>query len=208
VHYPMVFNDSILRIGCWVHNAHVVSYWRGDRRGRLLPSATSIISDYYPAQRRATALGVYSMGVTLGAVLVFLFGGPIAEIAGSSCGDWLNSVGVGSLFSMIDWDKVEGWRIAFVGVGMPGVLITLIIWRTVAEPPRGYSDDPDIIKVRNASIREALTELKGKPTFWWMALGAALAAVVGYGIFAFQIPFLVREHGLSIRVPRCTLVRL
>ena len=36
------------------------------------PPANSIIGDYYPAKHRATALGIYSMGVTLGAVMAYL----------------------------------------------------------------------------------------------------------------------------------------
>ena len=163
------------------------------------PPANSIISDYYPAKHRATALGVYSMGVTLGGVLAFLFGGPLAGMEGATFGNWLASIGLGGLFSGIDWANVEGWRIAFIVIGAPGVLIALLLLLTVKEPPRGYSDPPDAVKQDRASARETLKELAGKPTFWWMAIGAALVAFVGYGLFTFQIPFLVREHGLSVR---------
>ncbi len=163
------------------------------------PPANSIISDYYPAKHRATALGIYSMGVTLGGVLAFLFGGPLADMQGATFGNWLSNIGLGGLFSSIDWNNVEGWRIAFIVIGGPGVLIALLLLLTVKEPPRGYSDPPDAARVDRASAREALKELAGKPTFWWMAIGAALVAFVGYGLFTFQIPFLVREHGLSVR---------
>lgn len=163
------------------------------------PPANSIIGDYYPAKNRATALGVYSMGVTIGGVLAYLFAGPLAGMEGASFGNWINSIGLGGLFSGIDWANTEGWRIAFVVIGLPGVLIALLLLWTVKEPPRGYSDPPDATKLEKASIGETLKELSGKPTFWWMALGAALVAFVGYGLFTFQIPFLIREHGLSVR---------
>ncbi|MEM9668568.1 MAG: MFS transporter [Pseudomonadota bacterium] len=163
------------------------------------PPANSIISDYYPPNKRATALGIYSMGVTLGGVLAFLFGGPLAEIDGASFGNWISSVGLGWLFSGLDWSTIEGWRIAFVVIGMPGVLVAIVLSLTVKEPPRGYSDPPDSQGLKKASMREAFSELSGKPTFWWMTLGASLVAFVGYGMFTFQIPFLVREHGLSVR---------
>jgi len=163
------------------------------------PPANSIIADYYPAKHRATALGVYSMGVTLGAVLAYLFGGPIADMQGASFGAWLESMGVGGLFKGLNWAEIEGWRIAFVVIGLPGILIALILWGTVKEPPRGYSDNPEEVKTEKASISETLRELSGKPSFWWMTIGAALVAFVGYGLFTFQIPFLVREHGLSVR---------
>lgn len=163
------------------------------------PPATSIISDYFPANQRATALGIYSMGVTVGAVLAFLFGGPIADVSGASFGLWLQQIGLASYFTPIDWSNVEGWRIAFVVVGAPGVIVALIVWATIKEPPRGYSDDPADIKLEKASIKETLSELKSKPSFWWMSLGASITAIVGYGLVTFLIPFLVREHSLSVR---------
>lgn len=163
------------------------------------PPANSIIGDYYPAKKRATALGIYSMGVTIGGVLAFLFAGPLADMEGQTFGNWLDSIGIGGLFSGIDWATTEGWRIAFVVIGVPGVLIALVLMMTVKEPPRGYSDPPGTEKLARASTKETLRELSRKPTFWWMTIGAALVAFVGYGIFTFQIPFLVREHGLSVR---------
>ncbi len=163
------------------------------------PPANSIIGDYYPAKSRATALGIYSMGVTLGGVLAYLFGGPIAAISGADFEVFLNSVGVGGLFSGIEWSTVEGWRIAFVVIGLPGVLIGLLLMLTIKEPPRGYSDPPGSQSLLRSSTKETFKELASKPSFWWMAMGAALVAFVGYGLFTFQIPFLMREHGLGVR---------
>lgn len=163
------------------------------------PPANSIIGDYYPPKSRATALGIYSMGVTIGGVLAYLFAGPIAEMEGATFGAWLDSIGIGGLFSGINWETTEGWRIAFVVIGLPGVLIAAILLFTIKEPPRGYSDPPSANKVEKAGLKETLKELSGKPSFWWMAIGAALVAFVGYGLFTFQIPFLMREHGLGVR---------
>ncbi len=163
------------------------------------PPANSIIGDYYPAKHRATALGIYSMGVTLGGVLAYLFGGPLAELSGPTFGAWLNSVGVGVLFSGINWETVEGWRIAFVVIGLPGVAIGALLWFTVKEPPRGFSDPPGSQTLIKSSTKETMQELASKPSFWWMSAGAALVAFVGYGLFTFQIPFLIREHGLGVR---------
>jgi hypothetical protein len=51
--------------------------------------------------------------------------------------------------------------------------------------------------VEKASITETFKELGSKPTFWTMALGAALVAFVGYGLFGFQAPMMQRLHGIS-----------
>ena len=162
------------------------------------PPANSIIGDYFIAKKRATALGIYSMGVTLGSVLANLFGGPIAEMQGADFGSWIGSIGLGALFSGLDWASIEGWRIAFVVVGLPGVLIAMVVYFTIQEPPRGYSDVPDTTAEPNADWSVAFQEIKHKPTFWWMAVGAAMVAFVGYGISSFQAPFLQREHGLGV----------
>ncbi|MFT5012135.1 MAG: MFS family permease [Patiriisocius sp.] len=163
------------------------------------PPANSIIGDYFIARKRATALGIYSMGVTLGAVLANLFGGPIAQMEGADFGAWISSIGLGGLFTGLDWAAIEGWRIAFVVVGLPGVLIALVVLFTIKEPPRGYSDTPDLRTDEPAHWAVAFQELKHKPTFWWMAVGAAMVAFVGYGLTSFQAPFLQREHGLDVR---------
>ncbi len=162
------------------------------------PPANSIIGDYYPVRARAGALGVYSMGVTIGGTLAFLFGGPLAGLDGADFGAWINSVGMGWMFGSLDWASVEGWRIAFVAVGAPGILIALVIWVTMIEPPRGYTDPPGAPKLAKAGFGQAFGELMTKPSFWWMSMGAALVAFVGYGLISFQTPFLMRAHGLSV----------
>jgi MFS family permease len=161
------------------------------------PPANSLITDYFPPKSRANALGIYSMGVTIGGVLAQLFGGSIASIKGEQMGSWLEGLGLGFLFHGIQWETVEGWRIAFVVIGTPGLLIAFLIWFTTKEPPRGYSDPP-AATVEKAGFFEAFAEFARKPTFWTLSLGAAFVAFVGYGLFAFQTPFLMRVHGISL----------
>ena len=163
------------------------------------PPANSLIGDYFIARKRATALGVYSMGVTLGSVLANVFGGPIAQMQGIDVGNWLSGIGLGWLFSGLDWTNIEGWRVAFVAVGLPGVLVAWLVWASIKEPPRGYSDPPSQSADRAPDWSETSAELRRKPSFWWMAIAASLVAFVGYGLISFQAPFLQREHGLSVR---------
>jgi hypothetical protein len=67
---------------------------------------------------------------------------------------------------------------------------------TVKEPPRGYSDPPSAGSSR-AGLRETLKELSTKTTFWTMAAGASLVALVGYGLVGFQAPLAQRLHGVD-----------
>ncbi|MAP95147.1 MAG: MFS transporter [Ponticaulis sp.] len=163
------------------------------------PPANSIITDYFPMKSRANAIGIYSMGVTLGAVLAQVFGGTIAGIDGAEFGAWLNSIGLEFLFGGLDWENIGGWRIAFVIVGAPGILIGLILWLTVREPPRGYSELPGSHSDTKAGFLEGFKEISSKPTFWWGAFGAAFVAFVGYGIQGFQAPFLQRVYDIGVR---------
>ena len=163
------------------------------------PPANSLIGDYFIARKRATALGIYSMGVTLGSVLANLFGGPIAQMQGTDVGNWLTGLGLGWLFGGLDWSNIEGWRVAFVVVGLPGILVAVLVKMSITEPPRGYSDPPTARIDSAPSWRDTFAELRSKPSFWWMAIAASLVAFVGYGLISFQAPFLQREHGLSVR---------
>ncbi|MBY9068321.1 MFS transporter [Hyphomonas sp. WL0036] len=162
------------------------------------PPANSIITDYYPPKSRANAIGIYSMGVTIGGVMAQLFGGALAGLQGPDFGNFIGSMGLGGLFSGINWEEVEGWRLVFVIVGAPGILIAALLWFTVKEPPRGYSDPKGATPVEKAGFFEAFKEFGKKPTFWTLSLGAAFVAFVGYGLIAFQAPFLMRVHGVSV----------
>jgi MFS family permease len=161
------------------------------------PPANSIIGDYFKPSSRANALGIYAMGVTIGGALANAFGGPIATgLTGVNVETWLQAQGMGALLP-IDWSHVEGWRIAFVVIGAPGLVLALIVLFTVKEPPRGYSDPEHMERRDNAGIFETMRELVRKPTFWTMAMGAALTALVGYGLSGFQAPMAQRIHGIN-----------
>ena len=163
------------------------------------PPAQSLIADYFRPSRRATAVSIYALGVPLGGMLASVFGGQLAGIEGAEFGAWINSVGLGFLFGNLDWSQVEGWRVAFVVVGLPGLLLSLIVWRSVKEPPRGYTDPEALQGLEKASFREALAVLSKKPAYRHIVFGAMLASFVGYGVGQFTTSFLLRTHGLSIQ---------
>src|SRR5262245_53608504 len=92
------------------------------------PPANSLIGDYFRPSSRANALGIYATGVTIGAALANAFGGPIAtSLNGPALARWLDGMNLGALFSAVDWAHVEGWRLAFIIIGAPGVIIALIV---------------------------------------------------------------------------------
>lgn len=163
------------------------------------PPAQSLIADYFKPSRRATAVSIYALGVPLGGMLASIFGGQIAGLDGAEFGTWVNAVGLGFIFGNLDWSQVEGWRVAFVVVGLPGLLLSLIVWRTVKEPPRGYTDPAALQGLEKTSFKEALTVLSKKPAYRHVVFGAMLASFVGYGVGQFTTSFLIRTHGLTIQ---------
>jgi MFS family permease len=163
------------------------------------PPAQSLIADYFKPSSRATAVSIYALGVPLGGMFAAVFGGMLAGIDGAEFGRWVNGIGLGGLFGDLDWSTVEGWRIAFVVVGLPGVILGLVVWRSIKEPPRGYTDPASLQGLEKASFGEALKVLAKKPAYRHVVFGAMLASFVGYGVGQFTTSFLIRTHGLTIQ---------
>ncbi len=134
------------------------------------PPAHSLISDYFPPQRRATALSIYACGVYLGSALAFLAGG------------WL----------IIHYD----WRTAFYLVGLPGVVLAVLVATTVRELPRGASEQRSAAAA-SAPLPEVLRFLLRRRAFVLIALGSAVQSLSGYGVITWGPTFLARVHEMS-----------
>ena len=135
------------------------------------PPAHSMIADLYPPEKRSTAMGFYTLGISVGIMLAYLAGGWVAQNI--------------------------GWREAFFIVGLPGLLLALIVRFTVREPQRGESEQrvdsgrhPDLIVVARF--------LLARRSFLYMAFGAGLSAFVGYSIVNFMPSFIVRSFGMEV----------
>ena len=161
------------------------------------PPSNSLIGDYFMPRSRAAALGVFGMGVTIGTAFANGLGGPLGGLTNAAVLSFLGPLGLEHLPSQLGWTGSFGWRFAFLGLGLPGLLIALIMFVTVKEPPRGYSDPPGTTVPEKVGIGETLKELATKPTVGSMSLGAALVAFVGYGVFGFQAPMAQRIAGIG-----------
>jgi len=91
------------------------------------PAAYSLIGDWFPKEKRATALSVYSSGIYIGAGLSIL-------ISGFVVGGWNKAYAHGGApFGL------ASWQAAFLIVGVPGLLLAALVL-TMREPPRGLAD--------------------------------------------------------------------
>lgn len=90
------------------------------------PAAYSMLSDYYPPQRRATVIAIYASGVYIGAGIGIFLGGYILDT-------WAAAYPTNAPFGL------KGWQVAFMVVGIPGLMMSLWV-RTLREPTRGISE--------------------------------------------------------------------
>jgi MFS family permease len=134
------------------------------------PPAHSLIADYFPPEKRATAFAVYASGIYVGVGLGFWIGG------------WINDA--------------YGWRMAFFVVGLPGILMALIVRFTVREPPRGLSDHA-AGKTQEYTIREVWRFFSTLPAARNVSLAGGFHAFVGYGLGAWLPAFFIRVHSMT-----------
>lgn len=164
------------------------------------PPAQSLIADYYTPESRATAVSIYALGVPLGGMFAAVFAGTIAgSLNGPDFADFLANNGLGFLNGLADWRNFEGWQLAFIIVGFPGILLALVVKTTITEPPRGYTDPQSVQQKERVSFSQALSFLRSKPTFWHIVAGATIASFIGYAVGQFSTSFFLRTHGFSLR---------
>lgn len=143
------------------------------------PPSHSLISDYFPVDKRATALSIYALGI------------PFGTMIGSYVGGW----GADEL----------GWRYTFFLVGIPGIFVALIIALTLREPPRGLSDVKSALSADTQAdptpdaprVSEVLNFLWAKVSFRHLSFAAGLHAFVSYGASTWNAPFFTRIHNMS-----------
>jgi len=128
----------------------------------------SLISDYFPVERRATALAINGAGASIGAFIALLAGGFLVD--------------------------AFGWRATFVIFGAPGLLLALLLWRTVTEPVRGAADR---VTVESLSLRDGFSRFLGLPSFWYLTFSAAFNQFANYGFLFFLPIAMMRLHGLE-----------
>ncbi|WP_324733379.1 spinster family MFS transporter [Pseudomonas paeninsulae] len=145
----------------------------------LSPAAYSLIADSFPAERRATAISVYSMGVYLGSGMAFLLGGLVIQFA-SAQGDVLLPV-VG---------EVRPWQLIFLLLGAAGVLFTLLMLAVKEPARRGVGAG---VAVPLADVGRYIRA--NKRTVLCHNFGFAGLAFAGYGSAAWIPTFFIRTYG-------------
>lgn len=136
------------------------------------PPSHSIIADLFPVNKRSTALAIFALGVPLG----LLFGFPIA----------------GRIY------EAWGWRAAFMALGAPGLILAVITFFTLREPPRGMSEVGEQKSTPDApEFLEVWAFMWSQKSLRHLIAGTTLAALIGYAGVNWLPSFLQLSHGMT-----------
>jgi MFS family permease len=140
--------------------------------GGVAPSY-ALISDFFPKERRARALALFSLGIPIGSALGVFFGGWIA--------------------ANLDW------RSAFLIVGLAGLPAALLVKLGIREPVRGGFDTADGKASAPAPpLLTVASTLAATPSFWLLSFGAASGSILGYGLIFWLPSFFSRSFDLEL----------
>ncbi|MGE0741728.1 MAG: spinster family MFS transporter [Hyphomonadaceae bacterium] len=131
------------------------------------PASMSMISDIFPPNQRATAVGFFFVSSALGMLLSNMGGGWVAE----------------------HW----GWRTAFFVAGVPGIILAIVLFLTVREPPRRTAKSD-----AGSGLLATFAFIGRDPALRTLLPGMVLWAFCASSAAAFTVAFLQRSHGLSI----------
>jgi MFS family permease len=134
------------------------------------PGANSLLSDYFPATRRAMALTVFALGAPIGAYLGYNVAGAVADH--------------------------YGWRYAFYVLGLPGVLAGIGVWLTVREPRRGCLDSGK--DGMAPSVAATMRFLWQQRSAVHTMIGTAVCALWGWGLMFWTPAFLQRTYHMTV----------
>ena len=134
------------------------------------PACTSIVGDYFPADRRPMAMTIFALGAPIGAWLGADMAGAVAH--------------------------AYGWRAAFLVLGVPGVILALIVYFAVKEPKRGQLDavSEDVAP----TLRESLKFIRSQKAAVHVIMGSGVSALWGWGLMWFTPTFIQRTYHLDV----------
>jgi predicted MFS family arabinose efflux permease len=136
------------------------------------PPSYSIMADYFKPSERARAMGIYFTGAVLGT------GGGL--IVGGLLGEWL------------------GWRMTFFVLGVPGVLLGVLLYFTVKEPPRGRYDTGNQASKEATDLQRTLKSLARNKVYVRVSISFAMLTMVGYAMAMWLAPIMLRNFDVSL----------
>ena len=146
----------------------------------LSPAAFSMIADYFPPERRARAMSVFSTGVFVGSGLALILGGAAIEATERYSGTSIPLIG-----------QVEGWQVAFFAVGAPGLLIAALI-AMIREPARME------VSAEGADLADSLAFFRrNRAALGTMILAFGANGLINFSLSGWAPTYFIRVFGWS-----------
>ena len=151
----------------------------------LGPSATSLLSDYFPREKLGKAISIYQIGIPLGGGMALVISAAVLHVLMAS-----------PVWVLPFFGPVEAWRMIFLWVALPGLLV-IVLLAMVKEPLRRG------VRLAASGVADSTITMKHHLTHNARAVGAlicgiALIATVLYGLAAWVPTFLMRTYGMSM----------
>ena len=136
------------------------------------PPSHSMIADLYGPDKRAGALAIYSLGVTLGAAMGTILGGTIAHYF--------------------------GWRMAFFVIGLPGILLAIAVRLFAVEPQRGLSDAAQVVQDDSSpTLMDGFRAIGASRAACHLVAGVTVTSMIGYGLTFWGPAYYIRSFGFD-----------
>lgn len=177
---------SIATVGCGFATSFEELFfariWVGIGEAVLTPAALSLLSDYFPKDRLARAVALYSAGSSIGAVLAYMVGGAVLDLVTSMGELTLPIIGA-----------VAPWHGTFIIVGLPGFLLVILL-ATIREPERRGSlmEAGKVARIPLLDVFRFI--LKDGRSFMAIYLALAMQILLTYAIHSWMPSFLMRVH--------------
>jgi MFS family permease len=148
----------------------------GAAEAPVWPASLSLIADTFPVRQRNTAVGIYTAGGSVGAIVTFLFGA------------WL----------LLHFS----WRTVFLVAGVPGLVLAALLRFTTREPTRGAFDNKQmegkVEEVARPGMRAVLRDVLGDGALRYAIGAITIGTGVSYALTVWTTSFLVRVHGTTV----------
>ena len=132
-----------------------------------MPSSHALLADLYPANRRALPIAIMTGGACFGIAMGLSLGGYVSSL--------------------------YGWRMAFIVVGLPGILLAIVVAFTLPDPSRDR-----IRTTPQAPFIASVRQLFRIRTYRWLLLTHPFYTFITAGLVAWLPPFFMRSHDLPV----------
>lgn len=162
----------------------------------LSPAANSMITDYFPKNKRGKPVALYFMGVYVGVGLSYILGGLVIDMVANADQILLPLIG-----------EIKPWQLTFMIVSLPGLVLVAVMF-TIREPVRRGVVSSELDSEEDSASKESggfFASLRADPagaffishkrTYLTVFLGFGLAGSMAIAFFAWIVPLFGRIHG-------------